>query len=81
MNMNDDMLRKALELGDRQADELARLSFANARHRRVLFRALHYARYGKISRVIEILEQELARERKVETPHSANVRALYPDRP
>jgi hypothetical protein len=57
----DDLLRTALELGDQQTDELARLSCLSAHYRSALFRALHYARCGRTSRAIEILEQELER--------------------
>jgi hypothetical protein len=60
----DDLLQKAIELGDRQADELARLSRLSARHYSALFRALYHARGGRLARVIEVLQQELERDRK-----------------
>jgi hypothetical protein len=59
----DDLLRKAIELGDRQVDELARLARLSSQYRTALFRALHHARYGQTSRVIEVLEQGLERDR------------------
>jgi hypothetical protein len=54
-----DLLQTAIKFGDRQVDELARLSHLSAHYRAVFFRALHHARCGRIARVVEILETEL----------------------
>jgi hypothetical protein len=62
------MLQTAVELGDRQADELARLARLSAQYRSALFRALHYAHCGRVTRVVEILEQELKRGREGGSP-------------
>jgi hypothetical protein len=53
------LLQTAIKLGDQQVDELVRLSRLSAHYRSALFRALHYARCGRTSRAIEIIEQEL----------------------
>src|SRR5262245_29584570 len=45
----EDLLRTALELGDRQTDELARRSRLSFRYRSALFCALHHAHYGRKS--------------------------------
>jgi len=77
---SEELLKKALELGDRQADELARHSLASVRYRSAIFRALHHARFGRLSKVIEILEKELERGRskaKSDGPGS-NVHRLDP---
>jgi hypothetical protein len=58
-----DLLQTALELGDRQADELVRLARLSSRYRATLYCALHHARCGRVARVIAILERELARDR------------------
>jgi hypothetical protein len=58
----ENLLQTAIELGDQQVDELARLSRLSAHYRSALFRALHYAQCGRIARAIEILEQELEQE-------------------
>jgi len=64
----EDLLQKAIDLGDRQADELARLSRLSAQYRFALFRAMHHAQCGRMFRVIEVLEQELERGRNGEPP-------------
>jgi hypothetical protein len=58
------MLQTAIELGDRQADELARLSRLSAQYRSALFRALRHAHCGRMARAIAVLEQELERDRE-----------------
>jgi hypothetical protein len=75
------LLKKALELGDRQADELARLSLASVRYRSAIWRALHQARFGNMSRVIETLEKglEYGDKTKSDGPRS-NVHQLDPGR-
>jgi hypothetical protein len=73
------MIAKALELGNRQADEIARLSLVSVRYRRAMVRALHQARYGKIKSAIETLEKELNRNRQVTQSQSgSNVHFIDP---
>jgi hypothetical protein len=49
-------LSGAMRAGDRQADELARLSRVNARQRGALWRALHLIRRGRRDDAIAVLE-------------------------
>jgi hypothetical protein len=59
------LLQTAVELGDQQAGELARLAHLSARYHRTLYRALYYARHDQMARVIAVLERALARDRKL----------------
>ena len=79
LDRDNRLLKKALELGDRQADELARLSLASVRYRSAIWRALLYARAGRLSKVIETLERGMAHGRKTNSdgPRS-NVHRLDP---
>jgi hypothetical protein len=77
----EDLLQTAIKFGDRQTDELARLSRLSVRYRSALFRALNYARSGQMARAIEIIEQELERDRtENSSPASADQERprLYP---
>jgi hypothetical protein len=77
----EDLLRTALKLGDRQADELARVSRLAFRYRSALFRALLYARKYKIAKVIETIERELDYGREAQSDRSgSNVHRIDPGR-
>jgi len=58
-------LTGALRAGDRQADELARLSQLTARQRNVMWRAVNLIRQGRYIAAVLIMENDLlSRERK-----------------
>jgi len=57
-------LAGALRFGDRQADELVRLSRVTARQKRTLWRALHLIRRGRYAAAAAVMETDLCRDRK-----------------
>jgi hypothetical protein len=58
MERLESALSGALRAGDRQADELARLSRVAARQRRTLWRAFHLIRRGRHADALAALEAE-----------------------
>src|SRR5262245_31799163 len=66
----EDLLQTALELGDRQADELAQLARCSARSRSALYHALHHARCGRVDLAVAIGATAMKRRRLRGVPSS-----------
>lgn len=58
----EQLLDLAVELGDKQADELGDLRWRLRRHRRAMHRAIRLAARGQINLAISVLEEELKRD-------------------
>jgi len=58
------LLDKAIELSDKQADELARLYFTARRHRSAIKAALWFFKNGKPEKAKRMLEAILEKERE-----------------